>query len=266
MVERRASKADAMPFTEGLRREEEAAERSDVVYDMADGAERVQRRQGKLVVFEGIDGSGKSTQFELMCDRLAGEGIDFMRVRFPRYSEASSALVKMYLGGEFGSDPDAVNAYAASSFFAVDRFASFVQDWRGYYQDGGLVLTDRYTTSNALHQGAKLPPEHREPFFKWLYDYEFNLIGLPAPYLVIFMDIEAEQAVKRLSNRQVKTGTIGDIHEKDMTYLLHSTQSGKQAALLHNWQRICCFDGGRERGQDEIHQEIWQSFRDWRVL
>ena len=211
---------------------------------------------GRLIVFEGIDGSGKSTQFELLCERLTLESADFKRVRFPRYEKPSSTLVRMYLGGEFGNDPDAVNAYAASSFYAVDRFASFVQDWRAYYDNGGLILTDRYTTSNALHQGAKLPAEERERFFIWLYEYEFDRIGLPRPDAVIFLDIEAEQASRRLRRRQTETGTGGDIHEKDMDYLEQSAQSGKQAASLYGWHKISCFSDGSERTESELHQEI----------
>ena len=212
---------------------------------------------GRLVVIEGIDGSGKSTQFELLCNRLIDEGRDFIRVRFPRYDKPSSALLKMYLGGEFGDDPDAVNPYAASSFYAVDRFASFFQDWRGYYSSGGFVLTDRYTTSNAIHQGAKIPPSRREDFFKWLYDFEFNLIGLPAPDMVIYMDIEATHALRRLHDRQSETDTIGDIHEKNMLYLEQCVQCGKQAAKLYGWQTVNCFSEGCERDKYELHREIY---------
>ena len=212
---------------------------------------------GKLIVLEGIDGSGKSTQFDLLCDRLSGEGADFMRLRFPQYDEPSSALIKMYLGGEFGNEPDSVNAYAASSFFAVDRFASFKKLWHEYYNGGGLVLTDRYTTSNAIHQGAKLPPDEREQFFAWLYDYEFNLMALPAPDLVLYMDIEASAAAKRLVQRQAATGTTGDIHETDFAYLKKCAQCGQDAAQHYGWQIIHCFDEDcRERTTDEIHQEI----------
>ena len=214
---------------------------------------------GRLIVFEGIDGSGKSTQFELLCDRFINERRDFMRLRFPRYDKPSSALLKMYLNGEFGDDPDAVNAYAASSFYAVDRFASYIQDWRGYYESGGLVLTDRYTTSNALHQGAKLPADQREHFFKWLYEYELDLLGLPVPDLVLFMDIEAQQAARRLQQRQAVTGINGDIHEKDMEYLLQCALSGKQASELYGWRVICNVEEDRARSEDEIHQEIWQT-------
>jgi len=212
---------------------------------------------GKLIVFEGIDGSGKSTQIDLICTRLSDEKYDFKRLVFPRYNEPSSALIKMYLAGDFGNDPDSVNAYAASSFFAVDRYASFVQDWRDYYKRGGLILTDRYTTSNALHQGAKIPEDEREQFFKWLYDYEFNLIGLPAPDLVIYMDIDADFAAKRLLRRQTETDTDADIHENDMAYLRNCSNSGEQAASLFNWHKIKCVEDGSERNKNVIHTEIY---------
>jgi len=212
---------------------------------------------GKLIVFEGIDGSGKSTQFDMLCERFAGEGLQFRRLRFPRYEEPSSALIKMYLGGEFGDEPDAVNAYAASTFYAVDRFASYVRDWRAYYEGGGLVLTDRYTTSNAVHQGAKMPRGKRESFFKWLYEFEFSLMGLPAPDMVIYLEIDAEQAARRLRRRQDETGTTGDIHEKDSLYLKHCAESADHAATRYGWHRISCLKDSRERDAEEIHREIY---------
>ena len=212
---------------------------------------------GRLIVFEGIDGSGKSTQFSLMCRRLADEGRQFRSVVFPRYDEPSSALIKMYLAGDFGSAPDAVNAYAASSFYAVDRFASFIMDWRGYYEGGGLVLTDRYTTSNALHQGAKMAIEQREPFFRWLYEYEFDLIGLPEPDLVVYMDIEVSLAAQRLRLRQEESGASADIHEQDLLYLESCAQSGRQAAAQFGWYIIKCVIDGRNRSEKDIHNEIY---------
>jgi len=212
---------------------------------------------GKLIVFEGIDGSGKSTQFEMLCKRLSVEERQFKRLVFPRYNEPSSALIKMYLAGEFGDNPESVNAYAASSFYAVDRYASYMQDWREYYLNGGLILTDRYTTSNALHQGAKIAPDKRDGFFKWLYDYEFNHLGLPAPEAVIYMDITAGFAAKRLLRRQTETGTSADIHENDMTYLTNCAESGKQAASAFGWHKISCVSGDKERDQNEIHAQIY---------
>ena len=212
---------------------------------------------GKLIVFEGIDGSGKSTQFKMMCTRLANEGKQFKRLVFPRYNEPSSALIKMYLAGDFGSNPDSVNAYAASSFYAVDRYASFITDWRDYYNNGGLILTDRYTTSNALHQGAKVESSQRKEFFEWLYDYEFNLLGLPVPDFVIYMNIELKYAEKRLRKRQQETNTDPDIHEKDMKYLETCAKSGEQAATQLNWYKIDCISNEHERNADDIHEEIY---------
>ena len=215
---------------------------------------------GKLIVFEGVDGSGKSTQYKLMCERFTQENIQFKRLVFPRYSEPSSALIKMYLNGELGDNPDAINAYAASSFYAVDRYASFVQDWHEYYNSGGLILTDRYTTSNALHQGAKVTASEREAFFKWLYDYEFNLIGLPEPDLVVYMDISAEFAAKRLERRQSETDTHADIHENE-AYLRKSAECGNQAATLFNWHKISCVNNDVERDMYEIHAEVYDKIK-----
>jgi len=197
-----------------------------------------------------------------MCDRLINEGRQFKRLVFPRYNEPSSALIKMYLSGDFGDNPDAVNAYAASSFYAVDRYASFIQDWREYYNNGGLILTDRYTTSNALHQGAKIAIDQREQFFKWLYDYEFNLIGLPAPDLVIYMYIEAEFVAKRLQRRQAETGTDADIHENDFIYLKNCAQCGVQAAKQFGWHKVNCVNYGIERDKNDIHTEIYNRIFD----
>ena len=143
---------------------------------------------GKLIVLEGIDGSGKSAQYRRLTARFEREGLDYHSIVFPRYDQESSALIRMYLNGDFGSRPDDVNAYASSIFYAVDRYASYMTDWKAYYQSGGVVLSDRYTTSNAVHQGAKLPPEEQPRFFDWLYDLEYVKLGLPRPDLVIFLD------------------------------------------------------------------------------
>ena len=137
--------------------------------------------QGRLIVFEGTDGSGKATQSTLLCDELTRRDIPFRKLEFPRYQEESSALIRLYLGGAFGDKPDDVNAYAASVFYSVDRYASYKQDWGAFYESGGLLIADRYTTSNAVHQTAKLPPEQRDAFLDWLFDFEYRLLGLPEP-------------------------------------------------------------------------------------
>ncbi len=212
---------------------------------------------GRLIVFEGIDGSGKSTQSELLRGRLREEGTDFRSVTFPRYDNHSASLIKMYLGGAFGSDPGDVNAYAASCFYAVDRYASYRQDWQEYYENGGLIVMDRYTTSNAIHQGAKLPTERREEFFRWLAHFEYDLIGIPAPDLVLYMDIPLTTALERIAARQAAAGTTEDIHEKNRAYLALCHDCGGQAAELYGWRRVPVTDGGRDRSQEEIHEEIW---------
>ncbi len=213
---------------------------------------------GRLIVFEGIDGSGKTTQVKLMIDRLEKENVRFRRLNFPRYDEPSSALLRMYLGGEFGDKPEDVNAYAASTFFAVDRYASYKKDWQADYLAGTPILTDRYTTSNAIHQGSKLPEDRREAFFKWLYDFEFGLMELPAPDVVIYMDIPLEAALARIGQRRTETGAGADIHERDAEYLRACWQCGRQAADYYGWRKIPCFDGGRARTAEEIHEEIRQ--------
>lgn len=193
---------------------------------------------GKLIVFEGVDGSGKSTQYRLLCAELEKRGRDFRKLVFPRYSEPSSALIRMYLSGEFGDRPGDVNAYAASTFFAVDRFASYVQDWRDYYQAGGLIVTDRYTTSNAVHQASKLPREEREEYLHWLFQFEYERLGLPAPDLVLFVDVDLETAVAHLRKREAETDTKADIHERDTAYLGASIEAARTAAALYGWKRL----------------------------
>ena len=214
---------------------------------------------GKLIVFEGTDGSGKSTQFQRCCQALQAQGRTFRTIRYPRYEAESSALVRMYLGGAFGSHPDDVNAYAASTFFAVDRYAGYKQEWEEYYQAGGLMVMDRYTTSNAVHQAAKLPQQQREAFFHWLFDLEYSRMGLPRPDQVIWLDMPTHLAVANLRRREATTHTQADIHEVDTAHLSACTQAAAQAAQLYGWQRIPCVDQeGRLRSVEEIHQDIMQ--------
>jgi len=215
-------------------------------------------KKGTLIVFEGTDGSGKSTQFKLLCQRLQDQGRPFRRLVFPQYQEPSSALIRMYLGGEFGSHPSDVNPYAASTFYAVDRYASWKKVWESDYRSGGLILSDRYTTSNAVHQGGKLPPQDQGPFFDWLFDLEYRKLGLPAPDAVVYLDMPTEQSVKLLRSRESATHTKGDIHEVDQAYLALCRQTALRAAEHYGWRRVSCVDGqGQIRGIQEIQEEIW---------
>jgi len=212
---------------------------------------------GKLIVFEGTDGSGKSTQFQALCQRLEREGRDFRRLVFPQYDEPSSALIRMYLGGEFGSAPGDVNPYAASAFYAVDRYASLKKVWGKYYAGGGLVLADRYTSSNAVHQAVKCPPGEQEGFLRWLDDFEHDKLGLPRADAVVYLDMPTEQAATLLRQREQRAGTKGDIHETDTAYLAACRETALRAARLLGWYRIDCVDAaGQLKRIGAIHQEI----------
>ena len=212
---------------------------------------------GKLIVLEGTDGSGKSTQFRLMAQRLTDEKVEFRRLVFPRYENESSALIRMYLGGEFGTKPSDVNAYAASAFYAVDRYASYKQDWGKWYEDGGLILSDRYTTSNAVHQASKETGESRDTFLKWLYEFEYDKLGLPRPDLTIYLDVPTDFTEKLMRGREQDTGTKADIHEQDTEYLNTCRRTGRAAAEFYGWTVIDCVKDGQMRSIEDIHQEIY---------
>lgn len=213
---------------------------------------------GKLIVIEGTDGSGKSTQFARLIQRLSGEGRKFQKLVFPQYQEESSALIRMYLGGEFGSRPSDVNAYAASAFYAVDRYASYKKVWGPWYEQGGLVLSDRYTTSNAVHQASKEPKEKQGEFLGWLYEFEYDRLGLPRPDLTIYLDVPTEYTQMLMRGRETATGTHADIHEKDLNYLATCRETGRAAAKYYGWTVIECVRNGRMRSIEDIHEEIYR--------
>ena len=216
---------------------------------------------GKLSVIEGTDGSGKTTQFTLLSKRLQARGVDFRTMDFPQYSEPSSALMRMYLGGELGSKPSDVNAYAASTFYAVDRYASFRKVWGEYYKNGGLMLSNRYTTSNAVHQASKEPEAQWDDFFRWLYDFEYVRLELPQPDLVLYLDVPTELTEGMLRKREEKTHTHADIHEQNMDYLRLCRKTGLRAAQYYNWSIIRCAENGKMRTIEDIHNEIFALVR-----
>ena len=213
---------------------------------------------GKLIVFEGTDGSGKSTQFGELCRRLDGMGKEYQKLVFPQYDEPSSALIRMYLGGEFGARPSDVNAYAASAFYSVDRYASYKKVWGQWYESGGLVVSDRYTTSNAVHQTSKEPPEKQSDFLKWLYDFEYSKLGLPRPDLVVYLDVPTDFTEKMMRSREAATHTHADIHEQDLEYLATCRRTGRAAAEYYGWTVIGCVKNGAMRSIDDIHEEIYR--------
>jgi len=213
---------------------------------------------GKLIVIEGTDGSGKSTQFGLLTQRLEREKRAFQKLVFPQYSEPSSALIRMYLGGEFGEKPSDVNAYAASAFYAVDRYASFKKVWGEWYDQGGLVVSDRYTTSNAVHQASKEPEGERQAFLKWLYDFEYDKLGLPRPDLVLYLDVPTDFTEQMMRKREQATHTHADIHEQDTRYLATCRRAGRAAADYYGWTVVQCVREGRMRSIGDIHEEIYR--------
>ena len=211
---------------------------------------------GRLIVFEGTDGSGKATQSRLLCEHLQRENIPYKNITFPQYGKPSAAMVQEYLDGNLGRRPGDVNAYAASLMFSMDRYASYKQDWGAYYEQGGLVIADRYTTSNAVHQTGKLPPEQRDGFLDWLFDFEYRLLGLPEPTRVLYLDMPTEATEQMMRLREAATHTTADIHEKDEEYLRRCRENAAHVVARCGWTRIDCARAGAPRLIDDIHNEV----------
>lgn len=211
-----------------------------------------------LVVIEGVDGSGKQTQTQLLHDRLK-DNFKIRRLTFPDYNSETSALVKMYLGGEFGNKPESVNAYASSSFYAVDRIGGYLKDWHEDYERGDFILCDRYTTSNAVHQAGKLSGKERDDYLDWLFDYEYRLLGLPKPDLVFFLDVPPEVSRELMKNRSNKiTGeSEKDIHESNADYITKSYENALYVAKKCGWNVIECVKNGKLRSIEDINDEIY---------
>ncbi|MCQ2477853.1 MAG: deoxynucleoside kinase [Clostridia bacterium] len=211
---------------------------------------------GKLIVIEGLDGSGKSTQLSLLPQKLKQKGIETKTVSFPDYESDSSALIKMYLGGKFGKNPDDVNAYAASVFYTVDRYASYKTDWGKFYDNGGIIISGRYTTSNAVHQTSKLDKSMWEGFLDWLYDFEYNKVKIPKPDKVIFLDMPVEVSQKLLSSRYSGDESKKDIHENNTEYLDRCRKAAYFTAKYSGWSVIDCAKNGNPRTVEEISEDI----------
>ena len=216
---------------------------------------------GKLYVIEGVDGSGKATQTELLYQALLAQGKTVRKVSFPDYDSPSSSLIKMYLNGEFGTDPQDVNAFATSVFFAVDRFASFRKDWKAFYDNGGIIIADRYVTSNLVHQAGKISDNaEKERYITWLNDLEYGIFGLPKPDCVIFLDMPpAYSLILRQERNTLKQGLIQDIHEADQTYLQQAYDNAVGIAQHQAWHTISCVADAQIRTIENIHAEILQT-------
>ncbi len=212
--------------------------------------------KGKLIVLDGLDGCGKSTQFEIVSNILKEKNYKVKPISFPDYDNPSSTLVKMYLNGEFSSNPSGVNAYAASSFYAVDRYSSFKLLWEKEYNDNYIILASRYTTSNAIHQMEKLPENEWDNYLDWLSDYEYIKLGLPQPDLTIFLDMPVEVSQKLMTSRYNGDENKKDIHESDVNYLISCRKSALYASSKQNWKVIECSKDGMPLKIEEITEKI----------
>lgn len=222
--------------------------------------------KGKLIIIEsGSDASGKATQAKKLYERLLEEGYNIRKVTYPNYDSPACMPVKMYLSGEFGSKPEDVNAYVASTFFAIDRFASYNIEWKEFYNNGGIIISDRYTTSNMVHQAVKMDDKEKNKYLNWLYDLEFNLYKLPIPDCVMFLDVLPEISQKLMKDRNNKfTGEKEkDIHENNKDYLAKSYYNSLEIADRYNWNKIKCNDGDKLKTIEEIHEEIYKKVKSY---
>ena len=216
---------------------------------------------GKLFVIDGTDGSGKQTQSNLLKERLKKDGIDFKSVSFPNYDSPSSTLVKMYLEGDFGENQKDVSPYIASTFYAADRYATYKKDFEEYYNNGGIIIADRYTTSNMIHQaGIIKDKQEREKFLKWLWDFEFNLYGLPIPTEVIFLNMPPDYTEKLIQDRENKITheKQKDIIEKNKQNTIDAYNNALELVKKYNWYEIKCVKADKIRTIEDINGEIYE--------
>ncbi len=218
----------------------------------------MQERGKTLIALDGLDGSGKETQTRLLELALTEKGIPCRTVSFPTYNREMSAAVNLYLSGRFGEDPNTVNGYAASSFYAIDRYCSYQLDWKKDYEAGTVILANRYTTANAVHQLSKLPPEQYDSFLDWLFDFEFGKLSLPEPDLVLYLCVPPAFSERSVQSRSAATGRCADIHEKNLTHLQNSYRAALYSAKKCGWTNIDCTtaSGTQFRTREEIHREL----------
>lgn len=217
---------------------------------------------GKLIVLEGLDGSGKATQTTLLCNMLRTHGCPVRHLEFPDYSHPSSALVRMYLEGEFGSQPQDVNAYGASSFYAVDRYASYLKFWKQEYEAGGVMVADRYTTSNAIYQMVKLERGEWNNYLQWLQDYEYERLRLPKPDAVIYLDMPTEISQRLMSKRYQGDETKKDLHESNVAFLAQCREAALYSAQALGWRVVPCAQGQEPRRIEAIHEDVFAIIRE----
>ena len=224
--------------------------------------ENSKNKKGKIIVIEGLDGSGKATQSKILSQALSDK-YNIRKLTFPDYESEGSALVRMYLGGEFGEDPSCVNAYAAASFYAVDRVASYLKDWKKSYDEGTLFVLDRYSTSNMIYMTSKLPREQWDEFLFWLSEYEFEKLSLPKPDGVIYLDMPPEVSQSLMGGRYNQDESKKDLHEKNVEFLKSCRESALYAAEKMNWKVIPCSDGEKPYTIEEIAEEVLKAAREF---
>ena len=218
-------------------------------------------KRGRLIVIEGTDSSGKETQTAMLFERLSEKISNIRKISFPNYESPACAPVKMYLAGEFGTDAEKVNPYPASTMYAIDRYASYKTDWGKFYNDGGIIITDRYTTSNMVHQASKIDnSQEKDMYLSWLEDLEYNKMGIPRPDLVIFLNMPTETAQKLMAERKNKiTGEDKkDIHEKNVEYLKKSHKNACEISKKYSWKEIKCVENDRLKTIEEISNEVFE--------
>ena len=218
--------------------------------------------KSKIIVIEGLDGSGKATQTKILADKLIEKGLKVRKLEFPDYSNPSSSLVKMYLNGDFGDKPEDVNAFAASAFYAVDRAASYLQFWKKDYADGSIILSDRYATSNIIYQMSKVSDDQRDAFIEWQADFEYEKLGIPKPDLVIYLDVEPDVSQKLMEKRYGGDKSKMDLHERNVQFLLDCRRSAVYAAEKCGWKVINCCENGDIKSIEQIAKEIEEATSD----
>lgn len=216
---------------------------------------------GLFIDLEGLDGCGKTTQTELLCKRFEAENIEYKKIKLPDYESDSSILVRKYLNGDFGKNANDVNAYAASVLFAADRFASYTEKWKNEYLNGTLIFSDRYTPANALYQMTKLNPDEWDEYLEWLFDFEYNKIGIPEPTMVVFLDMPVEVSQKLMTSRYNGDETKKDVHECNVEFLHKCRDSALYACKKYGWKVISCAENGEILSIEEINNRIYNEIK-----
>jgi dTMP kinase len=212
---------------------------------------------GKLIVIDGLDGSGKHTQLEYLYSYLEKKNVKVHKIAFPMYDSEGCIFVKKYLAGEFGSDPSDTSAYTSSLFFALDRYYSYKKEWKKLLEEeNSVVIADRYTTANAVHQLSKLDKSEWDAFLEWLFDTEFSKLGLPSPDAVIYLELLPDIAIDLINKRSVADSRAKDIHEKDSGFLYRSYEAAMYASDKLSWKRIKCYENNEIRKREDIALEI----------